>query len=855
MKKIYYLLTLLLFTYVQSANAQMGINSTGAVPDVSAMLDVSSTNKGVLIPRIALTATNSNAPVGASITISLLVYNTATAGVFPTNVLPGFYYWNGTKWVSISDSSSGWSLLGNSGSVDGTNFIGNTDNVPLNFRVNNQSSGKIDPIKSNSFYGHFSGYSNNLGQFNAAFGKSSLYSNTDGNFNTANGNQALNANTTGSQNTANGANSLNSNTIGSANTAFGYNAMFSNSGGNNGTAFGTNAMYYTNSTATAFTNTNVAVGFESLRGSFTASANTGLSNTAVGYQTLLNNSTGSFNTANGSYALLSNTTGKHNVAYGASALRNNIIGTNNVAIGTAALYNNNTNGYVAVGDSAMYYQNSSRSDILYPSVAIGYKALFGGANMSLNTGLVNVAVGSYALANNTEGDLNSAVGHNSLSKNTKGAYNTSVGGNSLKSNTEGNYNTAIGETALNDNTTGGYNTVIGSAAMFSNKTGSFNVAIGGATLRANITGIQNVAIGIAALNNNVAGNNATAIGWNSMLYSNTSTTPFDNTNVAVGYQSMMGVFPPSANTGLHNTALGYQSLKGNSTGDYNTANGLTALLLNTTGDRNTALGAQSLGNNTTGTNNTAVGVNALFFKGLGDNNTALGNEAGLGISGNSFTQCTFIGAVSSPTVNRTNVTMLGYGIANAQCTGDNQVLLGNTSVSQIRAQITSITAYSDKRFKSNISDNIPGLAFISKLKPVIYNQNPEILHRIWGTPDSLVAKMDFSKIKAEKFIGFLAQDVEKAANECGFKFPGLDAPKNDKEVYSLRYVDFIMPMVKSIQEQQEIITKQGKMIEDLQTKMQEFYTLKAELSQIKSLLLQSSNQEMKASLPLVKTEK
>jgi trimeric autotransporter adhesin len=230
-------------------------------------------------------------------------------------------------------------------------------------------------------------------------------------------------------------------------------------------------------------------------------------------------------------------------------------------------------------------------------------------------------------------------------------------------------------------------------------------------------------------------------------------------------------------------------------------------------------------------------------------------EQGLGAPGNSFTQCTFVGAVSSPTVNRTNVTMLGYGIANAQCTGDNQVLLGNTSVSQIRAQVTSITAYSDKRFKSNVSDNIPGLAFISKLKPVTYNQNPEILHRIWGTADSVVAKMDFSKIKAERFIGFLAQDVEKAANECGFKFPGLDVPKNNKEVYSLRYVDFIMPMVKSIQEQQEIIVKQGKMIEDLQTKIQELNTLKAELSQIKSLLLQSSNQEVKSSLTLSKSEK
>lgn len=57
-----------------------------------------------------------------------------------------------------------------------------------------------------------------------------------------------------------------------------------------------------------------------------------------------------------------------------------------------------------------------------------------------------------------------------------------------------------------------------------------------------------------------------------------------------------------------------------------------------------------------------------------------------------------------------------------------------------------------------------------------------------------------SGIKKIKFIGFLAQDVQKAAEESGFDFPGIDIPKNEKEVYSLRYSDFIMPMIKAIQE-------------------------------------------------------
>jgi FtsZ-binding cell division protein ZapB len=195
-----------------------------------------------------------------------------------------------------------------------------------------------------------------------------------------------------------------------------------------------------------------------------------------------------------------------------------------------------------------------------------------------------------------------------------------------------------------------------------------------------------------------------------------------------------------------------------------------------------------------------VGTYALQYHQTGHNNTALGYNAGRGNSGVNFSSCTFIGANSYLTTSRTNVTLLGTGIADGLCTGDNQVLLGNTSVAQIRAQVGSITTYSDKRFKFNIQEDVPGLNFINRLKPVTYQQNPEILHQIWGTPDSIVKQIDHSEIKQKRFIGFLAQDVEKAAQECNWNFPGIDVPRNEKEVYSLRYVDFIMPLVKSVQE-------------------------------------------------------
>jgi len=202
----------------------------------------------------------------------------------------------------------------------------------------------------------------------------------------------------------------------------------------------------------------------------------------------------------------------------------------------------------------------------------------------------------------------------------------------------------------------------------------------------------------------------------------------------------------------------------------------------------------------------------------------------------------FLGASSYLTTSRTNVTLLGMGVADAQCTSNDQILLGNTAITQIRAQITGITAYSDARMKFNVKDDVKGLDFIMKLKPVTYNEDPTVLHKIWGTPDSLLKNIDHSQIKQQRFIGFLAQDVEQAAKESGFDFPGIDVPKNDKEVYSLRYVDFLMPMVKAIQEQQTTIENLQTINDNQQStidnQQKEIESLKSELQELRKLIIE-----------------
>jgi hypothetical protein len=89
MKKITLIAALLGTAYF--GQAQVGINTDA--PKTSAYLDVEATDKGILIPRVALTSTAVFAPITGDQEQSLLVFNTATAGTGATAVKPGFYYW------------------------------------------------------------------------------------------------------------------------------------------------------------------------------------------------------------------------------------------------------------------------------------------------------------------------------------------------------------------------------------------------------------------------------------------------------------------------------------------------------------------------------------------------------------------------------------------------------------------------------------------------------------------------------------------------------------------------------------------------------------------------------------------
>ncbi len=98
MKKFFPFASLSLLLLISNAvSAQLKVGDNPATINANSALEIESTNKGVLIPRIALTATNSASPL-SGFTAGMLVYNTATAGTSPNQVAPGFYYCDGTQW-------------------------------------------------------------------------------------------------------------------------------------------------------------------------------------------------------------------------------------------------------------------------------------------------------------------------------------------------------------------------------------------------------------------------------------------------------------------------------------------------------------------------------------------------------------------------------------------------------------------------------------------------------------------------------------------------------------------------------------------------------------------------------------
>jgi len=138
----------------------------------------------------------------------------------------------------VTSSSNAWALIGNSGTVPGTNFIGTIDNQSLVFKANNILSGKIDLTLNNTSFGYQAAQGVVTGNGNTYLGYQSGFANTSGASNVGVGSIALNANTSGSSNTAVGYSALKVSTTASNNVSIGNSSLALTSTGSGNTALG-----------------------------------------------------------------------------------------------------------------------------------------------------------------------------------------------------------------------------------------------------------------------------------------------------------------------------------------------------------------------------------------------------------------------------------------------------------------------------------------------------------------------------------------------------------------------------------------------------------------------------------------
>ena len=209
------------------------------------------------------------------------------------------------------------------------------------------------------------------------------------------------------------------------------------------------------------------------------------------------------------------------------------------------------------------------------------------------------------------------------------------------------------------------------------------------------------------------------------------------------------------------------------------------LRANTIGIFNTGVGQNSLYDNISGSLNTAIGGGALRYNIGGNNNIAIGDNSGT--------------HENAPNIFNT-ISIGNYGYLNAS---QNQAFIGNLSTAWIGGKV-NWSIFSDARIKNTVTEDVKGLDFILRLRPVTYHISNKAITALTGnkeTPD-FPGKYDVEKVR---YTGFLAQEVEQAAKATGYDFSGYTAPANQRELYTIRYAEFVVPLVKAMQEQQSII--------------------------------------------------
>ncbi|MEL6560635.1 MAG: tail fiber domain-containing protein, partial [Bacteroidota bacterium] len=529
--------------------------------------------------------------------------------------------------------------------------------------------------------------------------------------------------------------------------------------------------------------------------------------TVVGYQAGRSVTTSEL-VAIGYQAGYTNTTGFDNTFVGAQAGRLNRNGGDNTFMGTES-GENNTTGY----DNAFFgeesgtlnttgYENTFIGEDAGFSNTTGYKNVFVGneAGISADVGYRNVAVGSEAMSDVDDGHHNTSIGDSSAIDIGDGIYNTMIGAAAGVATEWADYNTFVGSMSgwdnnrTNSTTNANRNTYVGHLSGASNREGQDNAGFGA------FSGYGRAQSGV-----DFAGNT----NRNRTTFFGAAAIAAQNDVITMGYFSY--------NEGQYAIGIGNEGDMQNAVGTI----GMGYQFATTdASDSSVVIGNQS-------------SISQRNVVGIG-NKVSISNLNGIAIGSLASTagdQGIALGAESSVTAE--NSVAIGYGTS---VTTSNEVYLGNAATTNIGGTV-NWTALSDGRFKDDVKENVPGLDFINTLRPVTYKYDPEKIASHRGENSSL----NFDDKKEVVYTGFIAQEVEKAANQLNYDFSGVKVPENtDTDMYGIRYAEFVAPLVQAVQELDAKVKKLEQMLETkdqlLQEKELEITALSDQQKQINLIL-------------------
>ena len=763
MKKIA-LLTFVLFGLLISNKSYaqgVKISPIPGAPQSSAMLEVESTNKGILIPRLSLTARNLAAPVTTPDN-SLLVFNTNTAGAIPFDVRPGFYYWDATlsEWIRVLD---GTTIITDDQNIDSLTLTGTT----LTTYIEDGTPGAIDLLSLASdanFYNtirdslildsNFTDSIQSLIVNNDTF-IDSLYitisdsllldtawlSTIQDSINTDDQNidSVTLAQTILSVFIENG-DSASTDLIGLASDSTFYRIIRDSLLGDSTFVSSVDSLLLSDSTFVdgIIDSLLTSIYFKDSIFSYTRDS---LMSDQTFFDSLFTNIRDSIIFDSEFFDSIYSSTSDSLLTDSAwlAALADSIDSdVDSAVLSGDTVLNIYENGKVVSVDISSLKDSSEWIDGslvgLTPGNIYARKALARGDTIVINTnGYLGInestPISRLHVTNDNDGTLDSVfvvrnngnvgigIATPTFRLETRGpngdarinsirvgrgagdlTSNTVVGYQAFGSNTTGTLNVAIGSSALGSNTTGNRNIAVG-AALGNNTTGDFNVGIGDGAMTINTTGGRNIAIGYRSLFSNTQGIGNTSIGYSSMLLADSGS-----------YNTGFGMLTLENNTtGDYNTALGTRASEENVTGQDNTAIGSLASQDNITGSYNTSLGYAALRNNDSSDYNVGVGYEALLSLLKGNNNIALGALAGDNLTNG--IQNIIIGSnIDFPNANDSNQLNIGNIIYGTGIDGSaNIVSTGNIGIgTQIPTQKLDVNGQTRIRVinDTNLFDNI-----------------------------------------------------------------------------------------------------------------------------------------------------